>query len=65
VLGWSLNGFSTSDPGTVVGTGPRFATGECPAGSSMTGLLTPAITHVNYVKVTDGTNTIDLPISAA
>jgi hypothetical protein len=65
VLGWSLNGFSTTDPGTVVGTGPRFATGECPAGSSLTGLLTPAITHVNYVKVTDGTNTIDLPISAA
>jgi hypothetical protein len=65
VLGWSLNGFSTTDSGTVVGSGPRFATGECPAGSSFTGLLTPAITHVNYVKVTDGTITLDLPVSAA
>src|SRR4029079_7388076 len=44
VLGWTLNGFSTTDPGTVVGDGPRFATGECPAGSSFTGLLAPAIT---------------------
>ncbi len=65
VLGWSLNGFSTTDSGTVVGSGPRFATLECPAGSSFTGLLTPAITHVNYVKVTDGTTTLDLPVSAA
>jgi hypothetical protein len=65
VLGWSLNGFSTTASGTVVGSGPRFATGECPAGSFFTGLLTPAITHVNYVNVTDGTNTLDLPISAA
>jgi len=64
LLGWSLNGFSTTDFGTVTGDGPRFATGECPAGSSFTGLLTPAITHVNYVKVTDGTNTRDLPLSA-
>jgi hypothetical protein len=65
VLGWTLNGFSTTDPGTVVGAGPRFATGECPAGSSFTGLLAPAITHVNYVKVTDGTTTLDLPVSAS
>ena len=65
VLGWTLNGFSTTDPGTVVGSGPRFATGECPAGSSFTGLLAPAITHVNYVKVTDGTITLDLPVSAS
>ena len=65
LLGWTLNGFSTTDSGTVVGTGPRFATLECPAGSSFTGLLTPAITHVDYVKVTDGTNTLDLPVSAS
>ena len=51
--------------GTVVGSGPRFASGECPAGSSFTGLLTPAITHVNYVKVTDGTITRDLQVSAS
>jgi hypothetical protein len=65
VLGWTLNGFSTTDIGTVVGSGPRFATLECPAGSSFTGLLTPAITHVDYVQVTDGTTTHDLPVSAA
>jgi hypothetical protein len=65
VLGWTLNGFSTTDFGTVVGSGPRFASGECPAGSSFTGLLAPAITHVNYVKVTDGTTTLDLPVSAS
>lgn len=65
VLGWNLNGFSTTDYGTVAGSGPRFASGECPAGSSFTGLLAPAITHVDYVKVTDGTATLDLPVSAA
>ena len=65
VLGWTLNGFSATDAGTVVGDGPRYATGECPAGSFLTGLLAPAITHVNYVKVTDGTTTLDLPVSAS
>ena len=57
VLGWALSGFSPTEMGSTTGAGPRFATLECPAGSSFTGLLAPAITHVNYVQVTDGTTT--------